>query len=111
MCQYGTFELVRVRIPSDLSCSGRAKWKRKPIDKCIAPIVRALQEGGIMMRGSCCGHGRGEGDIELEDGRHLRIIPASKPSPSEGGIVSMIGKSLWPFCTEPERIKRPSEED
>lgn len=73
MCEWGTHELVRVRIPADLACEGRAKWKRMKIDKCIAPIVRALQEGGINMRGSCCGHGKGPGEIELEDGRLIRI--------------------------------------
>jgi hypothetical protein len=74
MCKWGTHKLVRVRIPKDLSCSGRAKWKRMRIDSCIAPTVKALQDGGINMRGSCCGHGKGPGDIELEDGRHLKII-------------------------------------
>jgi hypothetical protein len=74
MCRHGKYELVRVRIPKDLSCSGRAKWKRMRIDRCIAPIVQALQEGGINMRGSCCGHGRGDGEIELADGRKLTLL-------------------------------------
>jgi hypothetical protein len=73
MCQQGSFKLVRVKIPADLSCSGRAKWKKAQIDSCIAPIVGALQKGGIDMRGSCCGHGRGDGDIQLQDGRTLII--------------------------------------
>jgi len=73
MCEYGTTQLVRVRIPSDLSCSGRAKWKRMSIDACIAPIVSALQIAGINMRGSCCGHGKQNGEIELEDGRKLLV--------------------------------------
>jgi hypothetical protein len=63
---------VRVRIPADLSCTGKAKWKRVPIDKCIAPLVAAFQAFGIDMRGSCCGHG-GDGDIELQDGWILII--------------------------------------
>lgn len=65
---------VRVRIPADLSCSGRAKWKRVGIDGCIAPLVRALQRGGVDMRGSCCGHGRGPGHIDLQDGRGLLVL-------------------------------------
>ena len=73
MCQDRYSVKVRVRIDADLSCSGRAKWKMKPIDRCIAPLVEALQKGGINMRGSCCGHGRGDGDIELSDGRILII--------------------------------------
>jgi hypothetical protein len=74
MCEHGTNTLVRVRIPADLSCSGRAKWKRMRIDACIAPLVRALQEGGVNMRGSCCGHGEGPGSIDLEDGRTVVIL-------------------------------------
>jgi len=73
MCEIGNTRLIKVRIPSDLSCSGRAKWKRKKIDACIAPIVSALQTGGINMRGSCCGHGKRMGRIDLEDGRILLI--------------------------------------
>ena len=70
---------VQVKIPADLSSTGVAKWKRAQIDACIAPIVRALQTAGIDMRGSCCGHGEGEGDIHLQDGRALFIL-----SPEEG---------------------------
>lgn len=73
MCKHGTIKLVRVQIPADLSCSGRAKWKRMKIDACIAPIVSALQIAGINMRGSCCGHGKRNGQIKLQDGRTLII--------------------------------------
>ena len=73
MCKQGSFKLVRVKIPAELSCSGKAKWKKAQIDTCIAPIVEALQKGGIDMRGSCCGHGKGDGDIQLQDGRTLVI--------------------------------------
>ncbi|MCK5127916.1 MAG: hypothetical protein KAR42_16785 [candidate division Zixibacteria bacterium] len=65
---------VFLKIPSDLSCSGKEKWKNIKIDKCIAPIVEALQKGGIDMRGSCCGHGKGPGEINLQDGRTIKII-------------------------------------
>ena len=67
------YELVKVKIPADLSCTGRSHWKKAQIDRCIAPIVSALQEGGIDMRGSCCGHGKMDGDIHLQDGRILII--------------------------------------
>jgi hypothetical protein len=68
---------VRVHIDADLACEGHEKWKRVKIDKCIAPIVKALQKGGINMRGSCCGHGKDIGEIELSDGRKLLIYPTS----------------------------------
>lgn len=62
-----------VKVSSELSHSGADEWKVKPVDSCIAPIVRALQDGGIDMLGSCCGHGKGHGSILLADGRELRI--------------------------------------
>jgi len=72
MCEWGEYILVNVKIPADLACEGKMKWKKMHIDKCIAPIVKALQDGGIDMRGSCCGHGK-NGEIELQDGRKLLI--------------------------------------
>ena len=73
MCKYGDTIKVLVSIPADLSCSGKARRKWKRIDRCIAPIVKALQKGGIKMRGSCCGHGKRRGHIELARGRTLII--------------------------------------
>lgn len=73
MCKVGEYELVRVKIPADLSHTRKSRWKKAQIDRCIAPVVRALQEGGIDMRGSCCGHGKMDGDIHLQDGRILII--------------------------------------
>ena len=73
MCK-GKTVLLRVKIPADLSCDGRQRWKRVPIDSCIASLVEALQEGGVDMRGSCCGHGQRNGHIDLEDGRGLLIL-------------------------------------
>jgi hypothetical protein len=73
MCEHGTHEMVRVKIPADLSHTGEARWKDCGIDACIAPLVRALQEGGIDMRASCCGHGKTHGTIDLADGRRLVI--------------------------------------
>lgn len=79
MCQDRESVRVRVRIPADLSCSGRARWKRMGIDACIAPIVKALQGGGIDMRASCCGHGVAAGRIDLADGRTLWIEREKQP--------------------------------
>lgn len=76
MCKHGTDEAVNVKITAHRSHTGKAYWRDMPIDKCIAPIVRALQNGGIDMDGSCCGHGRYEGSILLADGRELIILEA-----------------------------------
>jgi len=72
MCNEQT--LVYVKIPADLSSTRKEKWKNAQIDKCIAPIVKALQDANIDMRGSCCGHGKREGNIYLEDGRGILIL-------------------------------------
>ena len=74
MCEYGTTKPVSVKIPADLSATGKSYWKRAQIDACIAPLVEALQDAGIDMRGSCCGHGKREGHIQLQDGRCLLIL-------------------------------------
>jgi len=65
--------IQQIEIPADLSHTGRAYWKVAAIDRCIAPIVEALQLRGIDIRGSCCGHGKMDGDIHLQDGRILII--------------------------------------
>jgi hypothetical protein len=74
MCDHGDTVPVRVKVLAEQAHEGRNTWKTKPIDRCIAPIVEALQSGGIDMRLSCCGHGDGNGEIILGDGRRLKII-------------------------------------
>jgi hypothetical protein len=66
---------VAVVIPADLSHTGEARVAVKPIDACIADIVRRLNAGaaGAVTRGSCCGHGKGTPEIELQDGRVIRV--------------------------------------
>lgn len=73
MCKWGNTVNVKVKVPPDLSHTDKAYWREFPIDSCIAPIVKALQDSGIDMRGSCCGHGN-DGEILLQDGRILTII-------------------------------------
>ncbi len=73
MCEWNDNVEVNVKIPADLSHTCKEYWKMMNIDKCIAPIVKALQEGGIDMRFSCCGHRMEEGEIILQDGRVLII--------------------------------------
>jgi len=74
-CPCRETENVLVHIDADLACEGKEKWKFVKIDKCIVPLVKALQTGGINMRASCCGHGRDIGSIDLSDGRKLLIYP------------------------------------
>ncbi|MBA7670179.1 hypothetical protein ES703_78323 [subsurface metagenome] len=78
MCKPGEEAYILVNVPEDLSTDGTSKVKYVLIDKCIAPLVEALQRGGIDMRGSCCGHGQGAGTIHLQDGRVLVIMDYEK---------------------------------
>lgn len=73
MCNWGDSVPMRVFIPAHLSHTGAGRYATKPIDRCIAPLVMALNEAGIITIASCCGHGREPGRIDLLDGRVLRI--------------------------------------
>ena len=64
---------VKVKIPEDSAYSENSYWKTEKIDACIAPIIKALQDRGIDMCYSCCGHGKADGRIGLQDGRALII--------------------------------------
>lgn len=44
-------------------------------DPCLAPLVGALNSGGVTTVASCCGHGRRPGNIALDDGRELLVMP------------------------------------
>ena len=57
-CRCGRTESVDVRIPADLSHTGEGYRAQKPIDRCLAPFVRALQAAGIDMRGRRSGRWR-----------------------------------------------------
>ena len=73
--------MVKNNFPKRCSPMGSGKCDVKltihgekvPVDKCIADIVIALNNGGIPTRASCCGHGdrKWPGFIWLEDGRHF----------------------------------------
>ena len=67
MCKWRTEELVEIK--------GKDGAKRIiKIDKCIADIVRALNNGKVPTEASCCGHGNTFGGIILRDGRYLVIV-------------------------------------
>lgn len=61
---FGTFEN---QVPMAI------KRRVEFIDPCIAHIVAALNAANIVTTASCCGHGRIDGRIDLEDGRILTI--------------------------------------
>ena len=74
-----------MKIPADLSHTGE-RWEVKQVDRCIAALVAELQEAGIDMRGSCCGHGRVEGAIVLRDGSSVSIGEARRRLPFPPGL-------------------------
>jgi len=47
--------------------------RRQDVDLCIADIVAALNAANIRTTASCCGHGKMDGRILLEDGRELFV--------------------------------------
>jgi len=78
MCKWGTNVKLRVLIPANLSHTGKARWSTKKIDACIAPIVDALNKGGVLTDSCCCRHGKANGEIHLQDGRVLTIHTPNK---------------------------------
>jgi len=79
MCEWGDTVNVEVFVPSDLSCTHIGRIAIKPIDRCISDLVKALQAAKIWTRSSCCGHGKGDGEILLQDGRALIIKGSVRP--------------------------------
>jgi hypothetical protein len=77
---------MEVTILAHLAHDGQQRQAIKGVDACIADIVRALNDGGVITTGSCCGHGRSDGSILLADGREIIIkhdggnSPLSAPS-------------------------------
>ena len=63
-CDFGAYEC---QVPMPLN------GKRQDIDLCIADLVAALNAANIITVASCCGHGKLDGSICLEDGRELIV--------------------------------------
>ena len=74
MCKWGTHVELELTVPASLSHTGKDYLKMVKIDKCLAPLIKALNECGFKTIQSCCGHGKHEGRIDLADGQVL-IIP------------------------------------
>lgn len=70
MCEWGTHETVH--CPAGFNAVNPSRTAVQ-VDACIADLVRALNEGGVLTLDSCCGHGKGDGLIRLVDGRELVV--------------------------------------
>lgn len=75
MCEHGDTVDLLVLVPAHLAAEGVDTWKTKPIDRCIAPVVAALNVSGLPTAASCCGHGKSLGSIVLADGREILVRP------------------------------------
>lgn len=95
MCEWGTTKKILVKTEKET-------WKKEGIDKCIAPIVEALQKGGIYIKVSCCGHGRPLGDIYLQDGRILLIDGYGDWANHRNRLLI---KALWCHFIYPKRVR------
>ena len=112
MCQDRDSVQVRVRIPAELSHTGRSYTRHIGIDACIAPLVRALQNAGIDMRASCCGHGNADGRIDLQDGRTLVITRRQTMNGSlygrvvddQGAVLPGVTVKVYDLATEACRL-------
>jgi hypothetical protein len=96
MCEHGNTVDLEVTVPADLSHTGQDRWAVKPIDRCIAPIVQALNDGGVTTVSSCCGHGKRPGVIALADGRTLVVgaAPAGSATPTWDEHVTEYGRGF-----------------
>jgi len=73
---------VKIDVNSCAFCDASRKHVPMPIggsvrdiERCLASVIAALNAGGVMTKASCCGHGKRWGNIALEDGRELFVIP------------------------------------
>ena len=88
MCEWGDTVELPVTIPAEISHTGAARAAVVGVDRCIAPIVAALNAAGCDTVASCCGHGRGPTCIALADGRHVMLLPPP-------GNLDELGELWW----------------
>lgn len=72
MCKHG--KTVEMELP----VVGEIRHGIADIDLCIAPIIKALNNGGVITKGCCCGHGEIMGYIHLTNGKYLGVFPNRK---------------------------------
>lgn len=93
---------VMVKIPADLNCTKKEEFIMMKIDSRIADIVDSLQKGGMDMRSSCCGHGKGFGDILLQDGR---ILLVDHKGEWWGHRNRLLLRALWIHFIYPKKVR------
>lgn len=89
MCVHGDTIDIRVPVPARCSHTGEFRWAVKPVDRCLARLVVALNAAGALTSGACCGHGKGPGSILLHDRTEIHV-PQKEDSDQldgEGDVV------------------------
>ena len=102
MCKWGTDTKVKL-------CETRYNSVGKPydvvfVDKCISGIIQALNDAGIMTIASCCGHGKIDGSIILEDGRELVVREDINAEFSPSANIELIDKRLRDSVLEKSEV-------
>jgi hypothetical protein len=66
--------MMEVPVSVRKSYTGEKRMRTIGIDRCIAPIVKALLDAGIETEESCCGHESSVGYIAFMDDRVLALL-------------------------------------
>lgn len=104
MCEHGDVIEMEVFIPAHRAAEGRDMMKVRGIDRCIAPLVGALNSVGMTTIASCCGHGKSRGSIALADGREVVIARSWEEARSLDSMFP--SAALQRRCEVLERIVR-----
>jgi len=101
-CVCGNTEKVLVTVPASHSHTGKARKKKVPVDKCIAPFLKAVLGSGIITAGCCCGHGERPGNVSTESAMRL-VVTKKIADKAPCHICGSTGASLFPdmgmFCS------------
>lgn len=62
-----------VCIPAHLSHTGKKRWAMKPVDSCMADVIDAFNDIGMLTSSCCCGHGVAPGSIMFHNGLVFEI--------------------------------------
>lgn len=95
MCKHGTDVVLSVTVSAENSHTGEAYVRPFAIDACIAPIVKALNDAGITTSQSCCGHEKGNGRIDLADGRVLVVQQQQRQQQASHELTCPDCGSAW----------------
>ena len=72
MCKKGDTTLLEITTLAG-DYRGKEKKGKKQIDKCLAPLVKMLNEYGIKTCDCCCGHGKLKNSWIMIDPRNIHF--------------------------------------